>query len=126
MRTEHKLLLGQLLPRHLNVLNGLSLIDSATVFNDSLNFILFVWTVIARQQEQFLAFVGRHDRSAIANIGNVALFADNQNNDSTAATPLMHRRLFVSLINESALSLKAASCERLCRVLWEAGLVYDD
>ena len=120
------MLLRLVLPGHLHLLDRLSLVDTATVFDDTLHLILFIRPVVTRQQEQLLAFVCRHNRTTVSNICHKALFADNKNDNSTAAATLMHWLFSISLLDETPLGLEAASCEGLGGIFREAWLVDDD
>ena len=120
------MLLRLILARHLHLLDRLCLVDASAVLDDALDFILFVRPVVARQQEQLLAFVSGHDGAAVANVGHEALLANNEDHDAAAAAALVHRLLSVGLVDEAPLGLETASRESLRRVFGEARLVDDD
>ena len=125
MGPQNELLLCLLLTWDLYILYRLRLVDAASILDDSLHFVVFVRPVITRQQEQLLSFVCRHYCATVANISDVALFADGENNDAAAATALVHWRLPVSVLDKAPLCLEAPCSERLRWVLREALLVDD-
>ena len=58
MRSQYVLLLWLILSRHLHMLDRLSLVNASAIFDDSLDFIVFIRSMVSREQEQLLAFVG--------------------------------------------------------------------
>jgi len=123
---KNVVLLRLILARHLNLLNRLCLIDATSILDDTLHFILFIWTVIPRQKEKFLAFVGAHYSTTVSNVGYVALLADDEDDDAAAATAFMHRLLAIGQLDEAPFGLETASRQSLGWVLRETWLVDND
>ncbi len=126
MRPQNEVLLWLVFSWQSHILDRLSLVNAASILDDPLHFILFVGSMVSREQEQLFAFVRRHNRSTVANICNITLFANDKNNYATAATTFMHWCLSVGVLHKPTFSFETTSSQCLCWVLWEALLVYND
>ena len=108
MRPQNEVLLWLIFSWHSHILYRLSLIDASSILDDPLHLIVFVWSMISREQEQFFALVGRHDRPTIAHICHITLLSNDKNNYTTAATTFMHWCLSVSILHKPTFSFETA------------------
>ena len=125
MRPQHDhLFLLSIILRH--ILNTLGLVCASSILDYSLNLILLIWSMISRQQKQFLTFVCGHDGSTIAHICHIDFLVDNQANNGTRPTPLMMWLLLVGTLQELPLSFQTARSKGLGRITRKALLVNND
>ena len=96
------------------------------MLNNSLHFVLLIWSMVSRQKEEFLSFICRHDCSAVSNISDEALWLYHKNDNGAGSTPVMHWLLFVSIVHKYFLCFKTASGECLGWISGKAFLVYYD
>ena len=125
VRPKYVLLLRLVFSGYLHMLNRLCLVNTSSILDDSLHLVVFVWSVVSGQEEEFLPFVSWHDRPTVADIRNVALFADDKDDDTARTTTLMHGCLLISILNEATLSFEATSCQSLGRVPRKRLLIND-
>ena len=108
---------------HHLVLRG-SVIDLATSCADSLRLAILARLVVETQRVHLLAALAREDCPRVADIGHVADFLDDQDdNGARAALVLQLLRLWVvNLVHECFLRLLKAPHNCLLRIRWEARL----